>query len=264
MKKTIITFYFSILVLKMFGQDYFPNQVGSLHVYNILENSVIAGTDSTSCIQSKIKGQTTYYTLKVNRKYFDNRSISINSEIRNDSLIPNDIYLSDNANNWGKIAQHNYTGSEVWFNNDTLKVKFVGNVTVPAGTFSNCYSILNMSGFGIVVAPGVGMIKHKIDNIEELELKSYNLPLGEILKTNTSKFQIELYPNPCNNTVFISCLKKGDIINIRDISGKTLFNQQVNETNIMNLDLELWDSGMYILTLLSEKGNYYTSKLIKN
>jgi hypothetical protein len=74
--------------------------------------------------------------------------------------------------------------------------------------------------------------------------------------------RVALYPNPTQNELFID-LK--NLINTRltvfDIYGKTIINQPLNSTNVINTSNLA--KGMYLFKITSDEGSV-TTKVIKN
>ena len=75
-----------------------------------------------------------------------------------------------------------------------------------------------------------------------------------------------VYPNPFNNSIFISSISKNASgeLNIYDISGKLIFRKDVIfPLNNLELNLSKFNSGIYLLELIT-KQEVYRKKLIKN
>lgn len=66
--------------------------------------------------------------------------------------------------------------------------------------------------------------------------------------------EIIVYPNPTHDVIHIRCAEK-EIKQIRifDVFGKEIFQQNINNDNL-NIDLSNYNSGTYILQLISDKG----------
>lgn len=86
---------------------------------------------------------------------------------------------------------------------------------------------------------------------------------ADLLLTNTASIQesvkeIQIFPNPVEDELFIQGLNKGSTLILRDVSGKILLKLDVVEQNV-NIDLSQFSSGIYYLSIGS-----LTKKLIKN
>ena len=77
-------------------------------------------------------------------------------------------------------------------------------------------------------------------------------------------WQIKIFPNPASNRVTIESNVPGDIlmVEIRDLSGRLLFKQDLKTENfITNLDLNLID-GAYLVKITNSRGETLTKKLL--
>lgn len=86
---------------------------------------------------------------------------------------------------------------------------------------------------------------------------------ADLLLTNTASIQesdkeIQIFPNPVKDKLFIKGLNKGSTLVLCDMSGKILMKLDVVEQN-MNIDLSQFSSGIYYLSIDS-----LTKKLVKN
>ena len=82
---------------------------------------------------------------------------------------------------------------------------------------------------------------------------------------NTNEFQkngISVYPNPASAELFVKNENNIELsaIKITDLTGKTVAyqNSQLSSINISNLS-----KGMYFVTIETQTGNTFTSKIIK-
>ncbi|MEM7161948.1 MAG: T9SS type A sorting domain-containing protein [Bacteroidota bacterium] len=75
-----------------------------------------------------------------------------------------------------------------------------------------------------------------------------------------------LFPNPSEGIIRIQAVNneiKIEAIEIIDISGKAVFNEQITNT-IQELDLSELNSGMYMATVITEDGRIFAQRLILN
>ncbi|MGI6718347.1 MAG: T9SS type A sorting domain-containing protein [Bacteroidales bacterium] len=87
-----------------------------------------------------------------------------------------------------------------------------------------------------------------------------------IENNKTDKLNLEIYPNPCNEYVYINCLS--DNINIINIEIMSLHGKKLNSVVFSNnmpiqIDMSSLTSGCYFLHLLTSQGSYY-KKIVVN
>ncbi|MCU0442809.1 MAG: DUF4465 domain-containing protein [Bacteroidia bacterium] len=63
-----------------------------------------------------------------------------------------------------------------------------------------------------------------------------------------SKTTLKLYPNPTSSKATIEGLATGDLVSVIDITGKTII-EQTATTNLIELDIEMWNNGMYLVVV---------------
>lgn len=85
---------------------------------------------------------------------------------------------------------------------------------------------------------------------------------GTGIKTISFKNEINIFPNPASEFVYVNILNGKDItVNITDITGRMMFQATSENESILNIDVRNYSSGMYNLTIIS--GNEkLTSKLM--
>ena len=101
------------------------------------------------------------------------------------------------------------------------------------------------------------------DQVGNTELKT---PGAEttvgITEMAIGKGRLSLGPNPTNDVVYISGLKKSCTFIVSDLSGKMVMSGVVSETS-NSIDIKQLSSGMYLLSVYSN-GGFETLKLLKN
>lgn len=80
-----------------------------------------------------------------------------------------------------------------------------------------------------------------------------------IKKTETAK-HFEVYPNPSKDKINISKLEEIKSIQIKDISGKTIF----SPVNFKDIDISVLESGSYLIEIVDTKNNVSFSQFVKN
>ena len=84
---------------------------------------------------------------------------------------------------------------------------------------------------------------------------------------NLVKREIDFYivPNPSSSTVEL--IMKDDLfknVTITTIEGKMVYDKNIELTDKTRVDVSRYANGIYIINLLSEDGNVYSKKLVKN
>lgn len=72
-----------------------------------------------------------------------------------------------------------------------------------------------------------------------------------------------IYPNPATNIINIKTVKTLESATVYDISGKLIKSINFNETSAYNIDISNISTGMYFLTVVSNKNERESFKLIK-
>jgi hypothetical protein len=101
----------------------------------------------------------------------------------------------------------------------------------------------------------------------DLQLKggAYYFEIGEVVDYSN---EIVLFPNPSSGNVYLRMLSDtfdGKIsLVVSDITGRTIVSNSynMNSTNMIQLDADLFNSGVYFVTLLGENGEKAVKKLI--
>ncbi len=79
-----------------------------------------------------------------------------------------------------------------------------------------------------------------------------------------SRIDATVFPNPTSNqlTIETAILLEDVTLQILDISGKLLLNENIKEFKTYSIDCSNWSSGTYLITLSDAKYDLYSSKLI--
>ncbi len=104
-----------------------------------------------------------------------------------------------------------------------------------------------------------------IDNLQIQNEKT------EIIDEITAMDDVNIYPNPFSNNVFIDCNNMTDQssveIRITDLTGKTVFNEinyNIEFSPKLKLDLSSIQSGIYLASITDANYNTITKRIIKN
>lgn len=107
---------------------------------------------------------------------------------------PNEILFYFNENQNSFIGYHTFPSpGNYTINGEDFTVEATGNVTVPAGTFENCMSIIDDYGSStLTYAPDVGLIRIMTDGVESLTLSAYK-------RGCTLTASVDLFPLLCGS-----------------------------------------------------------------
>lgn len=111
---------------------------------------------------------------------------------------------------------------------------------------------------GVYFANGFGL---DIPNALGIKVSASTSSVAEL-----SKFKVLAYPNPACDKLTLSSNAKGmNRVSFTDVSGKIVFSMQseFNDKNI-ELDISNFQSGLYLLSIISEKGENTQFKIVKN
>ena len=150
------------------AQDYMPLQVGNEWIYELLDHDgVRIGTDSMRCQGSYFSGDTLFYEFTSYITFTDGNGEDFTESTLffNGISDPNTVYVRsfmDEANFIDlEYFKHVYTSGETYGGEFfTLTALYLGDYTVPYGTFSDCYflKIMDTDSSGLIVAPEMGLI----------------------------------------------------------------------------------------------------------
>jgi hypothetical protein len=74
-----------------------------------------------------------------------------------------------------------------------------------------------------------------------------------------NSLQVEIYPNPTSDLVYIQLEKKDYLVQVFDMKGNLIFTHE----NIEQVDMSVYDKGVYILSVQTERGNYKRLRVIR-
>lgn len=262
-KNAILTIILAYGLNTIMGQDYFPMIKGSYWIYNVYQEGKFSYTDSTVYQQDETIHDTLFHEFV--HYYIENNIISQkdtfflydNSQNSNTIMLSNrNIDVIDSA----VYAMHMYTDGEWWIAkkipaNDTIEVESIGNFTVPAGTFNNCFR----QGGEYIFAPGTGIIRINLWNeISYQELVRYQLPKNsEVNKKSIST--IHIYPNPAHSYIRIDGIPDASY-EIISISGQLVKAGTLNTTDISIVDFK---PGLYLLKIQKDDSEYLKKIIIQ-
>ena len=90
--------------------------------------------------------------------------------------------------------------------------------------------------------------------------------MQELPVVNETDLKVKLFPNPVTNklSVYVVGDNSPKILTLYDLSGKTIYTQQLNEM-FTTLDLQKMAKGTYFIKITHPEGKVlYTEKVVKN
>ena len=86
-----------------------------------------------------------------------------------------------------------------------------------------------------------------------------------ITSTSLSEFDVNIYPNPFNQTLSIiyNQTLKNEEVYIYDLLGKEVLKQKLTDVKT-TINTSVLENGIYLLKVVSEEGNVYVGKVVKN
>ncbi len=80
----------------------------------------------------------------------------------------------------------------------------------------------------------------------------------------TAALEAKIFPNPINNQLSIQLNQVGDYqIVVTDLTGRSIFQTQLNAQNNLSLNTSNWAAGVYSVQILAEDGRLTTQKVVK-
>lgn len=131
-----------------------------------------------------------------------------------------------------------------------------GNFIIVGGFYK--YNNIVKNGIARINASGSALRPSNQNNLQQYQK---NLDLTE----DTNNQRLLLSPNPSSNIVQISGISKIKSIIISTIDNKLVYSKTFeNEIDEFEINLSDFKSGIYLVRVISEKGDNFTQRLIKN
>ncbi len=241
----------------------------------------------TSAIESNTNPEVIRYEYWLDNDYAN--VVTVNTTVQQQVNINNLISMStlsngvhnfnirfkDNTGLWSTVVSHFFyiTPLQIvtqnmiieyryWFDNDfanavyspltpNQQINLIDNLDItqlPNGNHDIHFQFKDNKGLWSVVTT---------DNIEQI--------ISVNILSNSFDKNIVIYPNPAVGFLYIDFGSQlNDVrISITDINGKTIQHLQYNSGQTFNIDLNTYQSGVYFITLMTEKGKA-TYRVIKN
>lgn len=154
------------------------------------------------------------------------------------------------------FAKYNSDGIPIW-------AKSVGT---SGRDYGNCISASNNNEIfvtGSFEAPSIDFDKYTLTNLGNWNIFTAKLATPSGIKEN-SLFSMLVYPNPISKevTIKLSQYSKNITVKIYDVLGKEMKSCVVNGVEFTLNNLELINTGVYILQVSDENGNSTQQKII--
>jgi hypothetical protein len=160
---------------------------------------------------------------------------------------------------WGNCSRLEHNGFDYVFYNLKKGEQYTFTLNGRSAGTSIDYIVFFDTTITIDTSDGFARYKDPALSLpEEIRPNNSSLSVTEISTTN-----FKMYPNPANETVYIKMNNsfKGNLkITISNISGQTIYNQKINDTN-KNIDVSLFTTGFYFVKI-TEGNSVTTKKLI--
>lgn len=274
MKKIILFNFIALFFLICKAQDYFPMKVGKYWISDVIDtatNSVI-GIDSSFFSRFYMSGSDSVYVLKSMVHFFIGKDSIDSLKFYNHNTVKRDVWNKNKVMDF-KLFQHTYNNGDNWAVG-VCPVPFcyavaatsVGAISVPAGTFSNCFKVsnnvdpnfVNIQDF--IFAPNIGTIKVMENNKDIKRLLRYGLITSTKPKIKKEIVEATIYMNQDRNilNVIIPDGNKADLT-VLNMLGNSIIIKSIHLSR-NEIDLSKLPSGNYIIKLQTEKGQF--TKLI--
>ncbi len=179
-----------------------------------------------------------------------------------------------NTNGWERISFQVYTSVPV----STVRIElFLGTVsqgnytlsslTIPAKKWTTVsFSLADMAMINknfdkvqMQIAGGsdVASVVTYSDNF-----KFEKGPATSVSELNANNSNVQIYPNPAKDRVFVNCMNGLKQIEVYDLSGKKLISRKLDGEIICTLSKSQLNSGLFILKITDSKENTFIRKLV--
>jgi hypothetical protein len=268
------------------SQDYFPHAIGNTYTYQRVALTTVETTVTMDQFYCCDDFQAILFE-RTSPSFFPPRLVLDEEEkVRADGT-----FCNSKQGIWG--VKNPVDGDEQVYQDDEndrfiiYRAQNIGNYTVPAGTFQDCFRITNETfsvlsngdtlapiRIELTLAPNVGLIEINIGSSPLLHyhLTAYNVSPSEpmpdcvststTVSTNTSLSKVVLSPNPAQSIVNFQNLDsdKKTSYSLIDISGKL---QQSGVLEQHQIDVNQLTPGMYFLLLDNGSEQVYRKLIIK-
>ncbi len=191
-------------------------------------------------------------TLNIGNNQLSNLDISQNLNLQN-------LYIYNNQITNLDLSQHstlfNFSGSNNQLS--TLNIKNGNNANF------NTFNTSNNPNLTCIEVDDPVFSTNNWTNIDSTTTFSTTC-ITSILQTENTLENISIYPNPIedNITIDLGHLCHSVSVKITASTGQTLYTQDLGSTQQINLGVEMYNTGIYFVTIQTEQGTH-TSKILK-
>lgn len=166
----------------------------------------------------------------------------------NVSKIDGDVQL-----NWNTEQEVNTKGFYVERSANSTEWRSLGYVNAYNKQGKNSYSYIDYS-------PAAGTYFYRLKMIDMNGSFEHSKTVEVAINSNGL---ITVYPNPVTNKAFVSGITFNSNIVLTNADGKVLKLIKNYNANILELDMSVLNSGLYIITVTGNNGSTFTTKVIK-
>jgi hypothetical protein len=271
--KTFAIILLILFIKIIYPSDYYPLSTGNKWVYNQYDGAGrFVGVDSQYISNDTIIGGTHYYMEHYLAKWSPGDTSNDFLYSRGDT-----IFMTDSSRALKAIAAYHayYNGGLINLQLGGIDtVKYIGTITVLAGTFDSCYFVPWSRTTGLYMAPNVGLIKEVSRNSDgtigstEIELNWFEVMPECLEQNNKSQVSTSLkaIPNPSSFKIHFLLGKEANqplSLKIYDIKGSLIYQRQepFYSFNCLSLDISHYRPGIYLCNV--NQGNYtYNTQFI--
>lgn len=180
------------------------------------------------------------------------------------ALLSNPPYVQ--TNQWDCLVGIFYGDTSYMYVNGTLRYK-LATIFKPGNTSDLSIGYNNYNSFYPFWFKGVideVRIYNRALNMDEIDYYCTN-KFPEAVNNIENKKSFNIYPNPATNEIFIECnfsnvKLKG--YSICDMQGKIFKQEQNLNTQKIQINMDNFSKGLYLIKIQDDKGNYYTDKIM--
>lgn len=125
----------------------------------------------------------------------------------------------------------------------------------------NTPSNVSLGGLGLSYSPDVAQAREILTDSLNWTITGDELGTCNLAVKTSDLNTVSLYPNPVENTLYLSGLQHVKTINIYTISGQMLKTQPVEDSSL-SLDMTDYASGVYFIRLRSHNGQQVAKKVL--
>ena len=102
-----------------------------------------------------------------------------------------------------------------------------------------------------------------LDYLNVPVIVKYTYPAVPRLANDAASISMTMYPNPAADQVEIRSNREIKKLEVFDLSGSLIWQEEERNGSSLRLDVQLWRNGVYLVRLTDEEGMVQTAKLVK-